>query len=372
VAIQIPDRTEDASAPFLTAALREGGVLDAGSQVAEVEHEAIGVGVGIVGQLARLRLRYEGTARGAPGSVVLKMPSQYPENRAIGDHFNFYEREGRFYQQIGDKLGVRTPACYWNHVDADSGSFALLLEDLGSRTTISQIAGMSAARAADALRCLAELHGSWWGSPVLDQFRWMPRLDDPINLAAGQQYRDAWPAFADRIDGYLDSRALGLGERIQVAMEELFHRGIDEAPVTVCHGDFRIDNLLFDDEAECPERVAVLDWQITYRGPAVTDVAYLLCQSMEVEERRVEERSLLEGWYAAVASVRGTDGDMPDYPLELAWDHYRRATLGTTVYPVTALGAMDLANERGVELCRAMAVRSFAAVVDLDAEELLP
>ena len=73
-------------------------------------HEPIGVGVGIVGQLARLQLRYEGPAKGAPGMVVLKMPSEFPENRAVGDHFNFYEREGRFYQQIGAKLNVRTPA----------------------------------------------------------------------------------------------------------------------------------------------------------------------------------------------------------------------------------------------------------------------
>jgi hypothetical protein len=372
VAIEIPGRTEDASADFVTAALQEGGVLDAASRVAEVEHEAIGVGVGIVGQLARLNLRYDGTARGAPGSVVLKMPSQFPENRAIGDHFNFYEREGRFYQQISDKLGVRTPQCYWNHIDTASGTFALLLEDLGSRTMISQIAGVSASRAADALRCLAELHGAWWASPVIDGFDWMPRLDDPINLAAGQQYRDAWPAFVERIDGFLDGSALSLGGRIKDAMEDLLLVGIAEAPVTICHGDFRIDNLLFDDAAECPERVGVLDWQITYRGPAVTDVAYLLCQSMEVDERREEERALVEGWYSAVAGVRGLEGEMPDYPFELAWEHYRRSTLGTTVYPVTALGAMDLANERGVELCRQMSVRSFAAVVDLDAEPLLP
>ena len=87
--------------------------------------------MGIVGQLARLQLRYEGPAKGAPGTVILKMPSQYPENRAVGDHFNFYEREGRFYQQLGAKLNVRTPHCYWNHIDPETRSFGLLLEDLG-------------------------------------------------------------------------------------------------------------------------------------------------------------------------------------------------------------------------------------------------
>ena len=66
---------------------------------------------------------------------------------------------------------------------------------------------------------------------------------------------------------------------------------------------------------------------------------------------------------------RGTRLD--EYPFDLAWTQYRRASLGTTVYPVTAMGAMDPANERGRELVTAMAVRAFAASLDLDAASLL-
>jgi aminoglycoside phosphotransferase (APT) family kinase protein len=237
---------------------------------------------------------------------------------------------------------------------------------------ISQVAGMDASRAADALRCLAELHAAWWASPALDSLDWMPRLDDPINLAAGQQYRDAWPLFVERIGDAVPAEAIALGDRVKDAMETLFRQSMVASPTTVCHGDFRVDNLLFDDGAECPDRVGVLDWQISYRGPAVTDVAYLLCQSMTIEVRRAGAERLVDGWYAAVARARGIDGEMPDYPRSSAWRDFRRATLGNTVYPVTAMGAMDLANERGLELVRQMASRSFAAALDLDAAELLP
>jgi hypothetical protein len=368
--IEFPACTDDASPAFVTNALREGGVLGADSAVVEVEHEPIGVGVGIVGQLARLTLRYEGPAVGAPGTVILKMPSQYPENRRVGDFFNFYEREGRFYQQIAEKLDVRTPRCLWNHIDVESQTFALLLEDLSSRTMISQVTGVSATRAGTALACLAALHAAWWNSPALDGFEWMPRLDDPINLAAGQQYRDAWPVFVERIERAMPVEGLALGEKIQDAMEELFRRSIAEAPVTICHGDFRIDNLLFDDSTDGRDRVAVVDWQISFRGPAITDAAYLLCQSMTVEDRRAHEQALIEQWYEAL--VRDANGNLVDYPFDLAWEQYRRATLTMTVYPVTALGAMDPANERGLELCVQMALRSFTAALDLDAEQFLP
>src|SRR3954468_12453977 len=136
--VKLPLTTADASPGFVTDALRSGGVIDSATSVTEIEHETIGEGIGIVGQLARLQLRYAGVAAGAPGTVILKLPSQFAENRAVADHFNFYEREGRFYQQLNDKLPLRTAACYWNHIDVDNQTFGLLLEDLGSRTMISQ------------------------------------------------------------------------------------------------------------------------------------------------------------------------------------------------------------------------------------------
>jgi hypothetical protein len=372
--VEVPHTTQDADAAFVTAALRTGGVISSTTSVAELEHFSIGEGVGIVGQLARLQLRYDGQAAGAPGTVILKIPSQYPENRAVGDHFNFYEREGRFYDQLADKVPVRTAQCYWNHVEPAAKSFGLLLEDLGDRTMISQIAGVPAPRAAESLRALARLHGTWWAAPLLVDLEWMPRLDAAINLAAGQQYRDAWPLFVERIGDAISAEALALGERTQAVFEDLLRIGMREAPVTVCHGDFRADNLMFDDRAGVEDEVAVLDWQIAYQGPAVTDVAYFLCQSLTVEERRAHEQDLVRIWYDELArtALREHGATLADYPYELAWWQYRRAALGTTVYPVSALGAMDPANERGHHLVTAMAERSFTAALDLEAGDLLP
>jgi hypothetical protein len=371
--VEVPHTTLEADAAFVTAALHESGVLSSGTSVAEVEHEVIGEGVGIVGQLARLQLRYQGQATGAPGTVILKIPSQYPENRAVGDHFNFYEREGRFYQQLADKVPLRTAQCYWNHVDTATGSFGLLLEDLGARTMISQIAGVSAPRAAEALRALARLHGAWWSSPVLEELDWMPRLDDPVNLAAGQQYRDAWPMFVERIGDSVPPDVIALVEQTQAVFEDLLRRGVAEAPLTVCHGDFRADNLMFDDRATTDDAVAVLDWQISYRGPAITDIAYFVCQSLTLEERRAHEAELVRAWYDELvrSSSASQESVREHYPFDLAWTQYRRASLGTTVYPVCAMGAMDPANERGRELVAQMAIRSFSAAMDLEAVEFL-
>lgn len=102
---------------------------------------------------------------------------------------------------------------------------------------------------------------------------------------------------------------------------------------------------------------------------AVSDVAYFLCQSLTVDERRTHERALVRGWYDGVA--RATGGELAGYPFELAWDQYRRNTVATTVYPVTAIGAMDPADDRGRELVSAMATRAFSAALDLDPGDFL-
>ena len=67
-----------------------------------------------------------------------------------------------------------------NLIDLDANQFGLLLEDLGHRTSISQVAGVGADRARQALVSLAGLHTELWESPVIDAFTWMPRFDGPI------------------------------------------------------------------------------------------------------------------------------------------------------------------------------------------------
>ncbi len=210
----VPVVTEDASADFVTGALRSTGVIDADTVVAEVEHDRIGEGVGLMCNLARLTLRYGGPAHGAPSSVILKIPSNLPENRGVGDHFSFYEREGQFYANLSERLPVRTPHCYYNHIDSEANEFALMIEDFGGRTMVSQIAGIEFERAAEAVRALALVHAEFWNSPKLESLAWLPTVIDPINLAAGAEYRKAWDHFMELFAGDLPDGSVALGELV--------------------------------------------------------------------------------------------------------------------------------------------------------------
>ena len=71
------------------------------------DYEVIGEGVGVLGQLARVRLQYDKPEAGAPDTLVGKFPAAAQENRDLANLFRFYEREVRFYQQIADEVELR-------------------------------------------------------------------------------------------------------------------------------------------------------------------------------------------------------------------------------------------------------------------------
>ena len=56
----------------------------------------------------------------------------------------------------------------------------------------------------------------------------------------------------------------------------------DGHAVTVMHGDYRLDNLFFDDVGG----VTALDWQITTKGVAGFDFGYFVSQSLSARDRR--------------------------------------------------------------------------------------
>jgi aminoglycoside/choline kinase family phosphotransferase len=244
-----------------------------------------------------------------------------------------------------------------------------MIEDFGGRTMVSQIAGIEFERAAEAVRALALVHAEFWNSPKLDALTWMPSADDPINMSAGAEYRKAWGHFLELFADDLPGGSVALGELVGASYEAEALRSFATAPQTVAHGDFRADNLMFDDSTAGRDHVGILDWQIAYRGDGIGDIAYLTTQSMTVENRRAHERALVEIWYEALSGALGKPP--PAYTLDDAWDGYRSATGFLTVYPVVAGGGMDPSNERGLQLVTEMATRAFTAAVDLDAASFI-
>jgi aminoglycoside phosphotransferase (APT) family kinase protein len=191
----------------------------------------------------------------------------------------------------------------------------------------------------------------------------MPRMNDSVTLSYGEYYRASWPAFVENFGGALDPAQIAAGEAGGRHQEALLH-ALAGSHSTICHMDYKLDNLLFGDPRVAQAPLVVIDWQVPVRGRGACDVAYLLSQSMTVADRRESETTLLRLWHDRLRAL-GVEG----YGFDQAELDYRRAVLRGLAVPVEMGGALDLGNERAVELVRTIVDRSFTAAVDCAATE---
>jgi len=352
----VPMSASDLDAAWLESALRHAGHLSGGS-VASVSHQIIGEGVGMVGQLARLTITYSGEAGDLPPTMIAKLPSPYEANRAQMQAFRYYVREALFYREVAPRAGVRVPRCYWSAIDTETNLSALLLEDLGHLEVSDQIAGMSPALAERAIRAAAKLHAKWWQTPELDALDWMDFGNGPITMQAVPLFHYAWPLFlANGFERLLSPDQIRLGERVRDRFEDLLN-DFGGTQRTICHTDFRSENMFFGAPGT-DDDVVLLDWQLTTRSGGLYDVAYMLAQSLSVEDRRAHEDRLLRVYHQCLR-----EGGI-EVPFEEILEYYKVSLMVCLVIPVSVGGTLDMANERGRMLGEVITQRTFTAATD--------
>ena len=198
----MPETAAEATVSWVKGALNQGGQPLVG-RLTSVSRQPMCAGSGIFGELTRLRLGYNDRQPGDPESLVLKLPSRSPTNRARGRLFQLYERETRFYTELAPGLNLRVPRCYWAGSTRESDGSGLLLEDLAGMGTSDLYQGISAERARLAVQRLGVAHAQLWDCESQRDLRWIPRLNGRVMRQLGQGYLFAPPIDSAGIDALL-------------------------------------------------------------------------------------------------------------------------------------------------------------------------
>jgi len=360
--LPIPDGPDALTPGWLTNALRSTGAIGE-HRVTSVDASLISEGVGFIGRVARVRLEYDRDPASAPASLIAKFPATEPTAKGIGVALRFYEREIRIYDEVTRHVPLRTPRRYYGDMRLETNEFILLIEDMAPARVGDQITGCSAADAARIVPQMAAFHAHFWESPLLEQLDWMPYYNDPCHHHAQTSYRQAWPPFQKFVGDRLPAPVREAGERLNDNVVHLQNL-LSEPPITVMHGDFRLDNLVFP--ASGADGVIVLDWQITSRGRGAFDLGYFLCTSLSPADRAAHERELIRSYVDALAA-----GGVRDYGVDECMRDYRLTALFCLVYTVILIGSLDVGNERGLALFNALLERNTAALMDLEAYTLI-
>jgi aminoglycoside/choline kinase family phosphotransferase len=316
---------------------------------------------GAMSRIVRIHLSYDRHIPVAPRSVIAKFASDDPALRSIGQTLGLYRREVGFYGEFDGQVGLHAPRCYALQHDLETGAFLLLLEDIVSATNGSRVTGCTPAQARLAITELAKLHAAWWEHPQLRALDWLQPFD-PRPLQ--EVYQRAWEPFVTRMGAQLPDALRDIGERLGAHLAPLF-KGYWESPWTLVHNDFQLDNLFFGISESDPP-LTVIDWQSVLRGRSMLDVAGFLGGNLTIEDRRANERALLEGYHALLIG-QGVTG----FTFDDCWHGYQVALLDGFSRMVIAI-ASNLSDEQARAHREILWPRYSTAVLDLNTSKHLP
>jgi hypothetical protein len=347
----------DVTPDWLTGVLSDTGLLAADHRVTALSGTPIGTGQ--MADTTRFTLGYDEVGAGPP-TVVGKFASADDQSRGTGLALRAYEIEVRFYREVAALVGARVPAAYAAEIEPETGWFTLVLEDIVGGTQGDQIEACGPDVAATVLSEMAGLHAPCWERPELAGLEWLNRNTPDTNALLTALVSSLLPGFLER---YADQLA---PEHQKVCRQFVAHiatwTGDRSGPRTVCHGDFRLDNLLF--QAGDP-RPVIVDWQTAAWGPGSVDVAYFIGGCLSTEDRRAHESDLLAHYHEELSRL-----GVHDYSMEDLRRDYRHSTFGGVLMAIVASMVVQR-TERGDLMFLTSTTRHAQHVLDTGALDLL-
>lgn len=352
----IPERASDVTPEWLD------DVVDVG-EITAVRTEGLGEGLGLLGDVVRLHLDHAPGSDG-PSTLIAKLQSTAPENAFMGQLMGFYQREIDIYRHLAPRLTVRVPHCFHADIAPEGVPFVLLLEEITGARTLDQIAGATLADCEAVVDTAVALHAQFWETEELAALDWLPTINDPLFLAAGDLAEAKMPAYLDYWKDKVPDASLDLVVELTPHYPAFLEWWVRECPLTLAHTDFRADNFLFGGSAG-EGVVTLLDWQLSLRGAGVWDIANFLAASITTENRRRWERDLVHRYHAGIVAA-GVTG----YDRDRCWRDYRFA-VAQQAWSTCPMGDVDPGNERGRLLLDTVTPRYLRAADDLEAHEVI-
>jgi len=243
-------------------------------------------GRGVFSHVLRVELTWPGADVG-PSSVVVKFPARN-RNGEAARRSGACLREAMAYRQLLLAAPIQAPRAYLVDLDDDNGA-CFVFEDLSHHRAVDQLDGLGVDDAIAVVEELRTLHQH--GRHRDDLARFDLRRDTPSvftseTLAAGLSTLEF--RWADWVD---DRQRLGF-QRLVANREALGEAFRQASGATLCHGDPRADNLVFDAAGQ----PILFDWQQISRQIGEADLAWLAATSLTVETRRNAEQQLVSAY----------------------------------------------------------------------------
>ncbi|MHA1916574.1 MAG: phosphotransferase, partial [Promethearchaeota archaeon] len=336
--------------------------------IKSISLEPCGRGEGLLGDIARIVVEYEGNASNLPNSMIAKWHPFIEFFYNWGIQTGIIENEVRFYSEIAPISPIRVPNLIYSDFNLNSKRFALILEDCSKYTAIDLIKGMNYEQTKIAVISLAKFHSRWWNANDLFSFKWIPEYKQSIFRNIYEQFQPLWNLVKQKEEFKSDLPDQGL-ELVEKYHKKMIPLAFENLPnhSTILHGDFRSSNFFIDNN-DTNNPLIVFDWTHMNIGFGTLDLACLLSISVSIEVRRKYEKQMVK-LYLRELIENGVE--ISDLAFKDFWYNYLRDLLKYISAPLFQyLG--DVASETRTELRKVITTRIFTAILDNDLQNIFP
>ncbi len=307
----IPKQPQDLTIEWLSAHLTEGIFTGAGFN--SVEIKPVGSEVGFLGDICRVIPTYTDPDGPWPRTFIAKFPTLRPGNLETGRSLLAYEREALFYRHAANQCPAEPPLHYFSIESDNPGDYLIFIEDLEGGRFVQQVDGLSIEDAKRAMAALASMHAHYWESAEIKDVSWLYDFSQwaqiyPATIESG------WPLLL-RDFGYLIPEHLKpIFPMANALAGQLFTHLSSQQPVTLIHGDARMENLCFDSVTGHPR---YYDWQLVSSGPAAYDVMYFIASGLESDMILSQGDGLVQHYHQTLVKNGVEDYDLVDLNRDL-------------------------------------------------------
>lgn len=350
--LALPKGLDDVDAAFMTKVLRHNGVLSATNEVISQEEKGVGMTAGYYSEIKKVRCTYR-EPTDAPNSFVVKawpefelLPKEAIQAMFVKDIKAYLFPVEGFYPR---------PKAFLAAFDEDDDRWALIMEDADSfgdhkvhetELTMDEVMKM--------LPGLVDVAVAWEGCDTGEKAGQLAEMGVDLwasdaNIALYKSVMPGGARLADKFTSLEGSSVIGsptwdsyLGgpgicEMFTTRIDAFFESAHPErgATCTLSHGDMRGDNIFFcEPSAEYPHGWLSIDFQLMFRGPVPSDLAYLMTSGSVLPEVYTGDnlQRILRSFYDQFMAKTKL---YPDYTYEQFAHEFQMMTM---VFPVYMVG----------------------------------
>jgi beta-phosphoglucomutase-like phosphatase (HAD superfamily)/thiamine kinase-like enzyme len=216
----------------------------------------------------------------------------------MANKLNLYKREYYFYEKIQKYLNIiKTPRSFGIvYSKEDHSVMGILLEDLKDRNVISFTATFdNIDLSLKIIKRLAAMHSQFWNADFKNLFPLLPKNNDDCFKFQNEFIKERWDIFKNKWSYLLNPKQMKIGDSIVDRFIDIQNE-LSEGDLTLCHGDVKYGNILFQPQGNCYEPYFI-DWQYVSIGKGIQDVIFFMIESYDRNILKLYKNILIQYYY---------------------------------------------------------------------------